>query len=60
VVLLSFSMGGVMYLLMGLFDSVWLRLLIPSAAGLLFYLGGSRLFRFNEINTLLSLLKKRG
>lgn len=59
VVLLSFSMGGVMYLLMGLFDSVWLRLLIPSAAGLLFYLGGSRLFRFNEINTLLSLLKKR-
>lgn len=57
VILLTFSMGAVMYLFVRLLANPWLQIITASVAGACFYLGIAYIFRFREIKTLLSLRK---
>lgn len=57
VVLLTFSMGAVMYLFIVMFSNPWLQLITASLTGILYYLGCAYLFKFQEIKTLISLAK---
>lgn len=59
IILLSFSMGALTYLLSLLFENAIIKLLLGSIAGVLYYLLISYLFKFEEFNILLSLLKLR-
>jgi O-antigen/teichoic acid export membrane protein len=57
VVLLAFSMGAVICLCRLAFSGLWLQLLSGAVAGVVYYTGMACLFRFQEINTLLSVAK---
>lgn len=59
VVLLVFSMGVVMLLVVRLFTSSWLQLLVGGFAGMAFYLGAAWICRMKEIKTLLSFRQHR-
>lgn len=57
VIMLTFSMGAVIYLCVLAFSDLWLQLLLGVVAGVVYYTGIAFLFRFQEINTLLSIVK---
>lgn len=58
VILLSTTMGGVIFLAMLLSDGAIYKLLWGSAAALIYYFGVSYLFKFNELRQLLSVIKR--
>lgn len=63
VILLTFSMGGVISLFVFFFSNIWLQLLLGATAGIVYYIGVAFLFQFQEIKTLLSIgkgLRKMG
>lgn len=58
VILLSFSMGGVMYGATLLSTNVWVQLCLAALLGGGYFVGFAFLFRYKETTLLLSLLKK--
>lgn len=58
-ILLSFSMGGLVYIVISVVDGYLLQLFIGVITGVISYLLLSYLFKFNELKEILSLLKKR-
>ena len=57
--LLTFVMGGGVYLLTTLFANVYVQLGVGIVAGVVFYTGGSYLFRFPEMRELVSIIRKK-
>lgn len=58
-VLLSFAMGAVVLLVTSIFDSLLLKLVFGVASGAVSYLGLSYVLKFDELKTVLDLLKRR-
>ena len=58
VILLSFSMGIVMYGSVFLFQNVWLQLFIGIISGGFYFMGLSYLFHFQEFNVLNIIFRK--
>ncbi|MFV0396576.1 MAG: lipopolysaccharide biosynthesis protein [Bacteroidales bacterium] len=59
ILILSLSMGGVVYITTHLFASPWISLLIGSVVGIIYYFVASHLFRFHEFSLLLSLVRSK-
>lgn len=59
ILLLSFSMGALVWGLTQLLPVLWLKLLVGVVAGGSFYLLGAYVLRFEELKDLLSLLKRK-
>lgn len=58
VVLLSFSMGGLVYLTTLLMENVWIQVLLGLLVGVCYYVALSYLLDIKEIKTLTSLIKR--
>lgn len=58
VVLLSFSMGGVVYLTTLLMENVWIQVFLGLLVGVSYYVALSYIFDIKEIKTLTSLVKR--
>lgn len=58
VVLLSFSMGGLVYLTTLLLENVWIQVLLGLLVGVCYYVALSYLLDIKEIKTLTSLIKR--
>lgn len=58
VVLLSFSMGGLVYLTTLLLENVWMQVLLGLLVGVSYYVALSFIFDIKEIKTLTSLIKR--
>lgn len=58
VVLLSFSMGGLVYLTTLLLENVWIQVLLGLLVGVSYYVALSFIFDIKEIKTLTSLIKR--
>lgn len=57
VVLLSFSMGGLVYLTTLFIDNAWIQILLGMLVGICYYVVFSYCFGMNEIKTLTSMVK---
>lgn len=58
VVLLSFSMGGLVYLTTLLLENVWIQVLLGLLVGVSYYVALSFIFDIKEIKTLTSMIKR--
>lgn len=58
VVLLSFSMGGLVYLTTLFLENVWIQVLLGLVVGVSYYVALSFIFDIKEIKTLTSLMKR--
>lgn len=58
VVLLSFSMGGLVYLTTLLMENVWIQVLLGLVVGVSYYVALSFIFDIKEIKTLTSMIKR--
>lgn len=58
VVLLSFSMGGLVYLTTLLLENVWIQVLLGLVVGVSYYVALSFIFDIKEIKTLTSMIKR--
>lgn len=59
VLLHSLVMGVIVWLIVHFLPSLWLKLMVGVVAGIVYYLAGAYIMRFDELNELLSLLHIR-
>ena len=59
VLLHALVMGLIVWLIVHFLPSLWLKLMVGVVAGIVYYLAGAYIMRFDELNELLSLLHIR-
>ena len=60
ILLHSLVMGVCAWSVVQAFDSRWLQLVVGIAAGTAYYIIGAKLMRFEELDELVSLIRKKG
>lgn len=59
ILLLSFAMYGIVWLVLQVLDNLWLQIIIGGLVGAIFYLGCSFILKFSEFDELKYLLSKK-
>ena len=56
----SLVMGAGVWCIVQVFDSLWLQLVAGILAGMVYYIVGARIFHFEELDEVISLVRKKG
>ena len=52
-------MGAIVFAVVHLLPTLWLQLIVGTLAGVVYYLAGAYLMKFDELNELIRLLKRK-